>query len=132
MTAGSQGVPGCSPVSPKISTVSNLQVASLDALRGQACVVPLLEYGVTSSISGTRQWVLVFPQYAGSMREWRLRWRGKGLDAQDLPVYLRLFIQVRAWHEHLGCGTPHALLSLHSQASLMGRGSHGSFCLHCC
>lgn len=72
-----------------------LQVASLDALRGQASVVPLLEYGVSSSISGTRQWVLVFPKYAGSMREWRLRWRGKGLDTQDLPVYLRLFIQVR-------------------------------------
>mgnify|MGYP001807346199 CR=1 FL=1 len=71
-----------------------LQVASLDALRGQASVVQLKDYGVTSSVSGARQWVLVFPQYAGSMREWRLKWRGKGLNTQDLPVYLRLFIRV--------------------------------------
>lgn len=66
-------------------------------LRGQPAVVPLLEYGITSSISGQRQWVLVFPRYLGSMREWRLKWRGKGLDAKDLPVYLRLFLQVRLY-----------------------------------
>lgn len=70
------------------------QVASLEAMRGHPAVVPLLEYGITSSISGGRQWVLVFPRYAGSLREWRLKWRGRGLDARDLPVYLRLFLQV--------------------------------------
>jgi len=63
-------------------------------MRGHPAVVPLLEYGISSSISGARQWVLVFPRYAGSLRDWRLKWRGRGLDAQDLPVYLRLFLQV--------------------------------------
>lgn len=65
-------------------------------LHGQPAVIPLLDYGVTSSIRGNRQWVLLFPRYAGSLREWRLRWRGKGLDGADLPVYLQLFLQVRA------------------------------------
>jgi hypothetical protein len=58
-------------------------------------VVPLLEYGVTSSISGVRQWVLVFPRYQGSLREWRLNWAGRGLNTEELPVYLSLFLQVR-------------------------------------
>lgn len=71
-----------------------LQVASLESLRGQPCVVPLLEYGVTSCISGVRQWVLVFPRYQGSLREWRLNWAGRGLNTQELPVYLSLFLQV--------------------------------------
>lgn len=71
----------------------SLQVVSLEALRGRASVVPLLEYGVTCSLNGSRQWVLVFPRYASSMREWRLR-RGRGLAPQDLPVYLHLFMQV--------------------------------------
>lgn len=71
-----------------------LQVVSLEVLHGKPHVVPLLEYGVTSNISGTRQWVLVFPRYASSMREWRTKWAGKGLNTQDLSVYLSLFLQV--------------------------------------
>jgi hypothetical protein len=70
------------------------QVASLEFLRGQPSVVPLLDYGVTTSISGVRQWVLIFPRYAGSMREWRVSWAGRGLNSNDLPVYLSLFLQV--------------------------------------
>jgi hypothetical protein len=72
----------------------SLQVVSLEALRGQPSVVPLLEYGVTCSLNGSRQWVLVFPRYASSMREWRLKKGSRGLAPQDLPVYLRLFMQV--------------------------------------
>jgi hypothetical protein len=70
------------------------QVVSLEALWGQPSVVPLLEYGVTCSLNGARQWVMVFPRYASSMREWRLRRSGRGLVPQDLPIYLRLFMQV--------------------------------------
>lgn len=74
--------------------VLSRKVASLEFLRGRPSVVPLLDYGVTTSVSGMRQWVLVFPRYAGSMREWRISWAGRGLDTHDLPMYLSLFVQV--------------------------------------
>lgn len=75
----------------------------LELMHGQPGIVPLLEYGLASSSSGSgrggggggqRQWLLVFPQYERSLRDWRLQWRGRGLDARDLPAYLHLFVQV--------------------------------------
>jgi hypothetical protein len=90
-------------------------VSSLEALRGQPCSVPLLQYGVTSTLSGSRQWVLVFPRYAASLREWRLKWRGRGLQQQDLAVYLGLFLQVRSRRrvsKRLGLSLPACVLRL--------------------
>jgi hypothetical protein len=74
---------------------ARVQVTVLEVLQGQPGIIPLLEYGVTSRISDQRQWLLVFPRYGGSLREWRQRWRGRGLTCGDLRVYLRLFLQVR-------------------------------------
>lgn len=83
------------------------QVAILESLRGRACVVPLLDYGV---LGGSRnngldplhqqqqqqpQWVLVFPRYSGSLRAWRQA-RGAGLRQQEVELYLRVFLQVGA------------------------------------
>lgn len=78
--------------------VVHVQVAILESLQGQHGIVPLLEYGVmvdyTDSSSATQpQWVLVFPRYSGSLREWRLR-RGQGLGHQDIELYLNIFLQV--------------------------------------
>lgn len=69
----------------------------LEVLQGCHGVIPLLEYGVISGASGQRQWLLVFPRYGCSLREWRQRWRGRNLDKTDLAVYLRLFVQVRTY-----------------------------------
>lgn len=85
----------CDAVACCPACIGALQVVTLEVLHGKPHVIPLLEYGVTSAISGTRQWVLVFPRYASSLREWRTKWAGKGLHTQDLPVYLSLFLQVR-------------------------------------
>jgi hypothetical protein len=136
------------------------QVAILDSLlkKGHEGIVPLLDYGVMdgrcSAADSARQqqqqqpqWVLVFPLYAGSLKAWRHK-RGKGLQRQDIALYLRVFLRVGiiqdrstgrscwmlcAWLcESLLVGLQHPASSSSSLAGisavLTGASAHGCFC----
>eukprot|EP00775_Hariotina_reticulata_P006738 gene6738-6958_t len=89
------------------------EVSVLSSLRSQPGVIPLLDFAVCGSTSTSSghvvqpSWLLVFPRYSGSLKEWRIM-RGLGLQREDIGMYLRVFIQVASTVANL-----HALNIVH-------------------